>query len=277
MNKKADNELESELTNKSNNKLKSESISESNGASNSEINSEVKKSRLDKDSEIYKSDHIDKMDKKLWESMSKKEKLVFFKDYYLKYLIIAIIIMPIIIFFVKDMTKTSAKESLRCGLLDDIYLNPNLEGEFKDDLWYYMSRDESYMGSKNKDTMYFKTYTSTFADDIEINGFLDKNKFDVLIMSQKTFQSYAESCILTDLESVLPENVLEKLKDQLLYVKDRNGKEAAYGINMSRDMLELYSNEGKPVDSAIYTIPNNTKRLDAAVELIKFLALRNAE
>lgn len=249
-------------------------MSKSTNGDNNLNEEEVKKGRLDKKSEIYDHNRSDKMDKKLWSTMNRKEKLIYFKDYYLKYVIIVIILIPIVFYVVKDMTRKSTEDSFRCGILNSMYMDPDRVKPLLGDLDYYMTKDVDYMGSKNEERMYIQTYTASFADDVEINGFYERRKFDVLIMNQDTYQSYAKNCQLTDLKTVLPEAVLDKVKDHFVYAKDINGNEAAYGITLDPKWLALFEKVGEefqPVESAIITIPNNTKRLEAATEFIKFL------
>ena len=58
---------------------------------NNSIDDEVKKTRLDKDSEIYNKNRSETLNKEEFNKLSRREKFLYYKEYYVPYILIVLL------------------------------------------------------------------------------------------------------------------------------------------------------------------------------------------
>lgn len=236
-------------------------------------NNEVKKSRIDADSEIYNKNRSDKLEEGQFKEMSLKDKFLYFKEYYLTFVVIGFAMVFILIYVFTSIRKADRqKDSFYCAMLDGIQLEhetmESLPKEFSD----YLKNDTDYDGYISEKATHFDVFYATFTDDIRIDGFFDKKKLDVLLLRDKAFKNYCVSNTLKDLSTVLPEEMLKELDSRLIYVIDsKTGKNIPYGILLDDIKYDFQDGAGDAVDPPILAIPVCTTRIDAAIHFINFI------
>lgn len=237
------------------------------------INKEVKKSRLDADSEIYNKNRSDKLEEGQFKAMSAKDKFLHFKEYYLSYVLIILAIIIILVYvFVSIRKKDSQKDTFYCAMLDGLQLNHETMESLPEEFSDYLKNNTDYDGYIDKDSTYFEIFYATFTDDIRIDGFFDKKKFDVLILREKAFKNYCASKTIMDLSTVLPDELLKEIDSRIIYAIDNEtGESIPYGILLDDIKYEFQDGAGDAVDPPILTIPVCTTRTDAAVHFIEFI------
>lgn len=233
---------------------------------------EVKKTVLDAESEIYDKNRVDGTTKEDWKKMSGKEKFNHFVYYYLKYVVIGIVSVLVIAYVIYGMNKPKTSDTIYCGMFNGIYMVDEDRDELAGKFWDFLIDNQDFTGSRNKDRIFFETYTDTYEDNALIDGNYDKKKFDVVIANEETFKIYASNGQAMELSSILPEDVFTKISDDVITIFNNiAGKEGSYGIKLSEDKMPLYNNKGEKYDSPILFVMENTTRPKTAVEFIKFL------
>lgn len=236
-------------------------------------NNEVKMSRLEADSEIYNKNRSDKMEAGQFRKMSVKDKFLHFKEYYLSYVLIFFALILILVYvFVSIRKADNKKDAFYCGMLDGLQLNHETMESLPEEFSDYLKNDTDYEGYINKKSTYFEIFYATFTDDIRIDGFFDKKKFDVLILRDKAFKNYCAGKTLIDLSTILSEEMLKELDSRIIYAIDsETGESIPYGILLDNIKYSFQDGAGDAVDPPILAIPVCTTRVDAAIHFIKFI------
>ncbi len=234
---------------------------------------EVKKTALDKDSEIYNKNRSETLNKEEFKQLSKREKFLYYKEYYVPYILIVLVIIIAMTYVVVSLRKTEkTKDTFYCGMISGVQFDKEtmdaMPGLFTD----YLKNETDYDGYINSERTFFEVFYATFTDDIKLDGFYDKKRFDVFITRDDTFKNYVASKTITDLSTVLPEDLLKKLDDRLIYATTDESEEAVpYGILLNDIDYEFCDGAGKSIDPPVLSIPCNTKRIDVAIHFIQFI------
>lgn len=240
---------------------------------NNSIDDEVKKTRLDKDSEIYNKNRSETLNKEEFNKLSRREKFLYYKEYYVPYILIVLAIVVAMTYVVVSIHKTdNQKESFYCGMMTGVQFDEETMDEMPDKFTEYLKAKTGYKGYINADRTYFEVFYSTFTDDIRLDGFFDKNMFDIFITREDTFKNYIGNGTIKDLSKVLPDDLLKKVEDKLVYATKGDSSESIpYGILLDDIDYKFYDGAGNPVDPPILSIPINTTRLEVAIHFIEFL------
>ncbi len=240
---------------------------------NNSIDDEVKKTRLDKDSEIYNKNRSETLNKEEFNKLSRREKFLYYKEYYVPYILIVLAIVVAMTYVVVSIHKTdNQKESFYCGMMTGVQFDEETMDEMPDKFTEYLKAKTDYKGYINADRTYFEVFYSTFTDDIRLDGFFDKNMFDIFITREDTFKNYIGNGTIKDLSKVLPDDLLKKVEDKLVYATKGDSSESIpYGILLDDIDYKFYDGAGNPVDPPILSIPINTTRLEVAIHFIEFL------
>lgn len=240
---------------------------------NNSIDDEVKKTRLDKDSEIYNKNRSETLNKEEFNKLSRREKFLYYKEYYVPYILIVLAIVVAMTYVVVSIHKTdNQKESFYCGMMTGVQFDEETMDEMPDKFTEYLKTKTDYKGYINADRTYFEVFYATFTDDVRLDGFFDKNMFDIFITREDTFKNYIGNGTIKDLSKVLPDDLLKKVEDKLVYATKGDSSESIpYGILLDDIDYKFYDGAGNPVDPPILSIPINTTRLEVAIHFIEFL------
>lgn len=234
---------------------------------------DVKHGRLDADADIYDPNRKDPTASERWKSLNREEKKKFFKDYYMKPLIITCLVLIAMSYIIYTMVKPPKKDVFFAAAFN-MYLDVDSEDSFSDDFADYLG------GNPDKDKIYFKTYEDSYLSEMEVDNFFEKRRFDIFITTKDRFKSFANNDNYINLEEVLSKDFLEKYKDRLVYytnkVKDSSGKEYPYGLSLKGTKYKYYDQYSNEIEDPVVGIAINTKRKDTAVKFIQYL-FENAE
>lgn len=240
---------------------------------NTSIDDEVKKTRLDKDSEIYNKNRSETLNKEEFNKLSRKDKFLYYKEYYVPYILIVLAIVVAMTYVVVSIRKTDKqKDAFYCGMMAGVQFDAATMDEMPEKFADYLKNETDYKGYIDADRTYFEVFYSTFTDDVRLDGFYDKKKFDIFITREDTFKNYIGNDTIKDLSKVLPEDLLKKVEDKLVYATKGDSSESIpYGILLDDINYKFYDGAGDPVDPPILSIPVNTTRLEVAIHFIEFL------
>ena len=231
-----------------------------------------KKTALDDDSILYQK-RDDTIGKKDISSLSGRQKLQYFKDYYLKFCILAVVLIAIganlvyTIFFRHQETILNITAVNEAALAD------------ADDLAAFL---KSSFQATGKDQIL--TVTNYNLDDanqqMAFTTKLVTSDLDVIICDRETFDSKSEAGFCLDLSSVLTDDLLDAFSDHLVtgQIVERDnddqvistGEELPYGIDISG--TALYTYYGGTASEAILMITAGSEHQDNALEFIRLLA-----
>lgn len=235
-------------------------------------NNVVKKTRISSESEIYNKNRTETPNKEEFDKLSKKDKFLYFKEYYLSYVLIVLVIIIAGTYVVSSLKKANRKkDTFYCGMMAGVQFNQNVMEVLPKEFSEYLANEADYKGYNNPDDISFDVYYATITDDIRLDGFYDKGRFDVFITRANTFEQYVAGETIMDLSSVLSKELMEKLDDKIIYASVDSGEQIPYGILLDNIRYKFYDGAGDEIDPPILSIPSNTKRLDAAIAFIEFI------
>lgn len=231
---------------------------------------DVKKGRLGNEADIYDKHRTDITAEERWKLMSRLEKFLYYKDYYLKYTLIIIAFLIVAVYVGYTIFKPDPPDTFYLAMFDGLQYEDSIIDEIPETFGDYL-RNSDYDGQTSQKRLYFETFYNTIVDQIRIDGFYDKSKFDVFITKSSTYEGFANGNILINLETILPEDMLETLSDRLVYTQGQNDSEPyPYGIRVENANYKFYNHTGTE-EEAILSIVHNSQRPEAAVYFIRFL------
>lgn len=228
-----------------------------------------KKTALDDDSILYQK-RDDSIRKKDISSLSGRQKLQYFKDYYLKFCILAVILVVVGANLVYTIFFRHQETVLNVALVNEAALSdPEGLADFLKDSFQTTGRDQlltvtNYnLGDVNQQMAFT---TKLVAGDL-----------DLIICDRDTFDSESEAGFYLDLSSVeLPSSFLDHLLTGQIVEKDsddqiiRTGEVLPYGIDIAD--TPLYTYYGGSAKEAILCITAVSEHTDRDLKFIQLLA-----
>lgn len=230
-----------------------------------------RKTVLDDDASIYNKKH-DVVTKEDLKNLSFKEKLHYYKDYYLKITIIVLIIIIGIIMVLNEtlFNRKTCILSVAClneyqiSLTEDMNtaLEELLQPENKNDYANvsYYDLDQYNMN------MAYVTHTATGGVDLQI-------------CSKEQFEISASRGMLMDLSEFLPEETFQKLSDSIIEARTADedyetgeityGEMQPFGIDLSES--EIYKQFGGYGNEPILCVLINAANPENAIQAIQYL------
>lgn len=233
---------------------------------------DVKHGRLEAEAEIYNPNRKDPSASERWKSMDRRQKLHHFREYYLKYVILGIVVLAFAGYMIYYIVKPDEKDTF-FGASFNVYFDIDLEKDIPDRFGKYL---ESTTDTKpDKDRIFFKSYYDSVLTDTEVNNFFDKRRYDIFITTESRFKTYAKTDNYLDLKDVLPADKYEAYKDKLVFCNNQKQKdtttEHAYGISLKDCNYKFYDYYENPINDAVIGIVINTQRPETAIDFIDFL------
>lgn len=233
---------------------------------------DVKPGRLEAEAEIYNPNRKDPTASERWNAMTRHEKFIHFRDYYLKFVILAIVVLAFACYFIYYIVKPD-EEDVFFGASFNVYFDLDLKNEIPDKFGKYLSSTSGK--DVNSDRIFFKSYYDSVLTDTEVNNFFDKRRYDVFITTEERFKTYAKTDNYLDLKETLPDDVYEKYEDKLVYCNNQKKQdketEYAYGISLADCNYTFYDYYDNVIDNAVIGIVVNTQRPETAIDFIDFL------
>lgn len=231
-----------------------------------------KQTVLDDSAAIYNR-APEKSEKQKWSEMDGKERLSYFKEYYLKKVIIGIFCLGLLIYFGVTIFGPKEENILFVAVVND-YLDDDataaMEGEIKEclgsteKLERVFFDDSFYMNGEGVDKS--NVYTKMMA-------YVAAGEIDIMIADPDMFKTYSYSEFYGDLREVLPADMYSLYEDKIVWAEvpvDDEGKveSVPLGISLadSAKYKEMLGYEANP----ILGIVANTKHIDNVLETINY-------
>ena len=167
-------------------------------------------------------------------------KVGYFRDYYLKYVILGILIIVIGVYIVKDVMNGS-KNILAEGTAVNAHFTESEVEKLKDGLF------EKLDGDAEKDEVIFVNeydivLNGSDMDQISVNqsttelfNYINSNTLDYLILDEESLKYYNEYDAFMNLEYILTDEQKNELSDRMVYIP--------VGINLLGKNMDQYSKE----------------------------------
>lgn len=179
-----------------------------------EKESEVKKTVLDDSASIYEKRDEKESVKKTWQELNGKEKLIFFKDYFLLKIMVSAALLGVLIYVGVTVLGPHTKEILYVTVLMD-ELDDNAVNDMEKDLTDMLETDKHHIVSID-DTFYFAKGTASITGDEKLSTILYTGVIDVIVEDPDYFKQYAYNGYLKNLDLYLPDDIKEALSDKLV-------------------------------------------------------------
>lgn len=228
---------------------------------------ENRKTTLDDNAEIYnrKTDTVSKEDLK---NLTLRQKMGYFRDYYLVAVAAILVAAVFIAYFVYTLAINPSKEVLSVTCLNKAYVTDTeaLGNAIKEYLG--IEREKDYVGANYYDT-------SDYQMNVAYMTIAGAGSMDLIICTYDEFQRQANLGMLADMREFLPPETYERLEDRMCMGKIIEadidgtvtyvGEEAPYGIDISDSKVcgEYIVSSEKTVLCAFAAPPNRENALKA--------------
>ena len=171
------------------------------------------------------------------EEVEPYSKAKYFRDYYLKYIILGIIVIILGVYIVKDVANGS-KNILAEGTAINAHFTENELAELKDGLFKKLEGD-----TEKDDIVFVDEYSMVFngtdMDQISVNqattelfNYINTNTLDYIILDEEALKNLNEYDAFMNLEYILTDEQMEQLKSDIIYLP--------VGINLSGNDIDEY-------------------------------------
>ncbi|MFA9465978.1 MAG: hypothetical protein ACERKN_16990 [Velocimicrobium sp.] len=198
----------------------------------------MKDTQLDDSSALF-NHRESKNEKEKWSSLSGKEKLQYFKDYYLKFVLLFLVLLVLIISFIISII-TKKETALTLTLVNGV-----ISEETADDIASMLSKSLDLNQKKETvlidQTLYTDSSDSEKLSDVseqKLSVYFYSGQYDLIIAEQSIIEHYASLGYFCNLEEFLPSDLNNTFSPSYLYTKGSNDtdsadtKLAAYGISL---------------------------------------------
>lgn len=237
------------------------------------MNIEHKKTALDDDSILYQK-RDDSLGKKDTSNLNGKQKIGYFKDYYLRAVLVGIVVVVIAGSLIYNMFFRHENTVLSVAVVGDVWIS-DMEALTQELRGYYgLTKESDYVSLEHYDP---EEYTS----QIKLTTYIAAKEIDVFICSEDIFKQYAEMGFLYDLSKELPGDLYRKFASKAVKASqvetDESGNveqtspPAPYGIDITE--TSFYQKNGATDEKAILGIIGNTAdNMDNIVKFLEYIA-----
>ncbi len=210
-------------------------------------------------------------EKEKLKQLSGKEKLQYFRDYYLLYVVIIVVALSIIIFLTVHFLNPPKQPDCYIALLD-------CEAS-DDDKEKSEEQIETYSNGQITYAMVDSTFDMSEDGLNKLQVYVSNNRIDVLVMDRELFEVLSGYGYFADLQDILTDDLYYQYKDKMISVsgyketdnisfEDKETGQGAvrpYGIAMSEYELLPDTNLKEPV----FAVAANTRHLENAILILQ--------
>lgn len=228
------------------------------------MNVDSKKTVLNDEASIYqkRKNEYSTNDMK---NMSGKEKWDYFKEYYMKKVLIVLAVIIFICMFVRDVIMDKSECLLNVAFMQECQVV-----EYDD----MKTSLEEYLGFENEDE--FVSINNYNLENAQVNmsfsTLVASGSIDVVICPYEYFKEASAEGIFADLSEVMPKEMYNELSDKLLISRTEEvdyednvtyGEELPYGIDISDSSVlkEVSDYEGQAVICVLLNAPNKVNSI----------------
>lgn len=211
-----------------------------------------------------------KHDRDILKTLNFRQKIRFILDYYKGQMFILFVCL-LFLFYIGDLVYQSSQTiDLQGFFINDrqnLFPAKDLMDDFSD---YHQTPSGHRIAFEN--SLYVTLGSSNeynAASQEKIVAYVAAKQLDFLIAPEELAQYYAESFLLYDLETLLPDPLCNQLREDFYYAKDGTGQEKACGLNLRRSrFLEnpVYDN----TEDYYLLVLSYTPRTSAVVSFIEY-------
>lgn len=231
----------------------------------------AKYTALDDNANIYQKRNESVSEKKKLSSMSRKEKIQYFNDYYRNKTIVAVIILGFTVSLIYTAFSPKPETVLYAAIVND-YLEEEVLSQGASEFLSLLSLDEDNHNIV-LDSSYFLSDDSssvTMASEQKLTTYVFSNEVDIIITDEAQFKKFARMGYFENLSNQLPTDLYTDLTDSFLLADDPDGSSYnAYGIYLRDD--SLYDNLGSIIEEPVVGIVANSNRKSYGVDFIRYL------
>lgn len=235
------------------------------------MNIENKKTALEDDSILYQK-RDDSLGKKDTSNLNRSQKVGYFKDYYLKAVIVAIVVLIAVGSLVYTMLFRHQTTILSVAFINEAWMaNTDLLDENLRDYYELTSQDELLDCSNYS--------LDQYGDQMKLTTLMAAQTIDILVCPEEQFIQYSELGYLADLSELLPADLYAQFEDRILESSevetDNDGAiintypAAPHGIDIADNAV--YQAYGGIGEKAILCVLSNTQRADNVIRFLEYL------
>lgn len=242
-------------------------------------NNVAKETRLDDSADIY-AKREKKTEREKMKDMTSKEKLEYFKTYYLKIVIASVLVLGVLVYILYQSLSPKPDVLLNIAVVNDYFEQEQVKN-FLSDIDSYFEVDSD----KENITFDYNYYISntdntqnSYASIQKLTSYVYAKDIDVIITDEAYFKNLTEQGYFVDLTDLLPTDIYTELIDKYytgaIVEEDEQGvtstgAEEPYGIYL--DDSSVYKNSGSTMTKPVIGVVSNSPNKDNAIRFIKFL------
>lgn len=236
----------------------------------------MKETRLKEDAAIYSKRQDNKSEKEKWSNLSSHEKVQYFKDYYLKFVIAGALILAFIIWFLYSIFKPKPETMLTVTLINSTMTDEASEA-LSSQLSSYLDIDTEKQEIFIDTSLFLDDENpseATMASEQKMVAYAFSGELDIIIAQEDVFERYAKQGYFINLAEALPSNLYSQFNDTFYMTRAEDDTEdIPYGISIAG--YERFENLESYIQNPIIGIMANTKHKSNAVDTIQWFTETN--
>lgn len=242
------------------------------------LNIKGKKTTLDEEACIYEKRDENESEKSKWSRMDKSEKITHFKTYYLRNVIIGILVVALVGFFVYKDVIMKKDIIYRCAILNESVMDAPVT-EFGDEFVTFLNLDtkknlSSFHLFYTDNELATQVGASVSSDLTQISSMVYASTLDSMIAGQKDYDSYMDHEFFVDLTEILSEEERNILKEYL-YVPDtdKNPQKHPFGVYLDQSSVynKIFESGGGLVEKPIFGIVFNSENKEISKQFLYYV------
>lgn len=241
------------------------------------INLKGKKTSLEEEALIYEQRNENQSEKEKWSQMDAQQKRTHFMTYYLKYILIGLVICIVAGFFIYSDVIRKKEVVYNCALVNERATELPIEG-FSQGFLKTMNLDpEKNMASFH---MFFtdgklaqEVGASAASDLTQISAEIVAAQLDSMIADETYIEMYRDNNFFEDLSTFLTQEEQAKIEKYFYIPKDNNPEQKPYGIYLDQceKYQEIFEGGGGIVEKPIFGIITNSSKKESSRKLIYYM------
>lgn len=242
------------------------------------LNVKGKKTSLDEQASIYEKRDEGESEKSKWNRMDRGERLTHFKTYYLRPLIIGLLVLCIVGFFIYKDVIMKKEVVYQCAILNEQAFDIPLT-EFGEGYVSNLGLDpDEQLASFHlffTDAELARAAGASASSDLtQVSSMIYAKKLDSVIAGQADYDTYLEKEIFLDLNELLSEEELAVIKDYL-YIPDVPGQEAGhpYGVYLDQSPVyeTIFRDGGGIVEKPVFGVVFNSEKKEESRKFLYYV------
>lgn len=236
-----------------------------------------RKTVLDDDASLYQ-DRDQSFKRKDISHLTKKEKFGYFKDYYLKQVLVVIAVVILVVALIYTTVFNRKETILSVGFLNETYMDQT-------DCLKFSEGVRNYYGWKDENQIIDISYydLDDYAMNMKFATMTGARELDAVVCPKETFEKYSGLGFFEDLSKALPETLYREVSDKIVesceVETDEEGKVTKrfpakpYGIDIAGN--PLFGDCEGIGDDTIFCVVAGSNNQENAVKLADYIVHYN--